>query len=439
MQAHLTPLVYTMKYQSLLLKRALPVFVLSAVMLASFSIVYSQSASPREEKLLNGLKLLMFDAPSADKVTLKVRIHAGSAFDPQGKEGLMKLLAANVFPNPEAKEYFADQLGGGLDVTSNYDYIQINATSRPDKLISMIETVAAAIVNMENDKETTAKLKASQLQKVNELAADPSYVADQAAAARLLGAFPYGRPSDGTAVSIGNIDFADLLAAKQRFFTADNATVAISGKFDQTEAFRAVRRYFGAWLKADKLVPSTFRQPDDPPTGVQMIESPLADKFEVRFITRGTSRSSNDFAAYSIAARILEIRLAAAVPTAAPGSVTVESADHVLPGTLVVRISGARAAFGGKTDTTDNWTKAFSTPVSDAEFQSAKQAVIARLDKEDIVDRWLDVGTFKTEPSARFYARASATSLSDVQTVFSRIQRQPVASVIVASAAKASN
>jgi len=178
-----------MKYQSLLLKRALPVFVLSAVMLASFSIVYSQSASPREEKLLNGLKLLMFDAPSADKVTLKVRIHAGSAFDPQGKEGLMKLLAANVFPNPEAKEYFADQLGGSLDVTTNYDYIQINATSRPDKLISMIETVAAAIVNMENDKETTAKLKASQLQKVNELATDPSYVADQAASARLLGAF----------------------------------------------------------------------------------------------------------------------------------------------------------------------------------------------------------------------------------------------------------
>jgi predicted Zn-dependent peptidase len=439
MQAHLSPLVYTMKYQSLLLKRALPVFVLSAVMLASFSIVFSQSASPREEKLLNGLKLLMFDAPSADKVTLKVRIHAGSAFDPQGKEGLMKLLAANVFPNPEAKEYFADQLGGGLDVTSNYDYIQINATSRPDKLISMIETVAAAIVNMENDKETTAKLKASQLQKVNELATDPSYVADQAASARLLGAFPYGRASDGTAVSIGNIDFADLLAAKQRFFTADNATVAISGKFDQTEAFRAVRRYFGAWLKADKLVPSTFRQPDDPPTGVQMIESPLADKFEVRFITRGTSRSSNDFAAYAIAARILESRLTSAVPAAAPGSVTAESADHVLPGTLVVRISGARAAFGGKTDTTDNWTKAFSTPVGDAEFQSAKQAVIARLDKEDIVDRWLDVGTFKTEPSAKFYARASATSLSDVQTVFSRIQRQPVASVIVASAAKASN
>src|SRR5437763_6475048 len=131
MQAHRPPFVHTMIYQSLLQKRVFFGLLLSAVILASFSLAASQSiSSPREEKLLNGLKLLMFDAPAADKVTLKVRIHAGSAFDPQGKEGVMKLLAANVFPNPEAKEYVADQLGGSLDVESTYDYTQINATSR---------------------------------------------------------------------------------------------------------------------------------------------------------------------------------------------------------------------------------------------------------------------------------------------------------------------
>ena len=115
-----------MKHKNLLSKRAFLSFIVIFIITAASSFVYTQSAAPREEKLLNGLKLLMFDAPSGDKVTLKVRIHAGSAFDPQGKKGLMKLLAANVFPNPEAKEYFADKLGGSLDVESNYDYIQIN-------------------------------------------------------------------------------------------------------------------------------------------------------------------------------------------------------------------------------------------------------------------------------------------------------------------------
>jgi len=117
-----------MKLHTLLLSNlVLPLLI---ALTAVSALSQSPSETPREEKLLNGLKLIMFDAPASDKVTLKVRVHAGSAFDPQGKEGLMKLLAANIFPNLEAKEFFTD-LGGGLEIQSNYDYIQVNATSKP--------------------------------------------------------------------------------------------------------------------------------------------------------------------------------------------------------------------------------------------------------------------------------------------------------------------
>src|SRR4051812_4102050 len=194
-----------MKKRDFLSKGTLWQLFLLLFLTAAFAVpIFCQNinAAPKEEKLLNGLMLLMFDVPAGDKVTLKVRIHAGSAFDPQGKEGLMKLLAANVFPDPEAKEYFAEQLGGSLEIDANYDYIQINATARPDRLVSMIETVAGAIVNMQNDKETTARLQANQLKKVSELSTDASYLADQAAASRLLGTFPYGRPEEGTPASL---------------------------------------------------------------------------------------------------------------------------------------------------------------------------------------------------------------------------------------------
>lgn len=429
-----------MKDRSLLNKIAFSGHILSVFVLAACLSTFSQSQSvlPKEEKLLNGLKLIMFDAQSSDKVTLKVRIHAGSAFDPQGKEGLMKLLAANVFPNPEAKEYFAEQLAGSLDVEANYDYIQITATSKPDKLVNMIETVASAIVRMENDKETTAKLKAAQLKRITELANDPSYVADRAADARLLGTFPYGRPENGTATSIDKIDFADLLAAKQRFLTADNATVAIAGKFDQTIAYRAVRRYFGAWLKSDKLVPSTFRQPDDPPTGVQTLESPVADKFEARFITRGTSLSSNDLAAYRIAAKVVENRLRASLPQSTQGTFSVVSEDHVLPGIFIIRFSGTKGQGAPKIEAGDVVAKALTSPLAESEFRDVQQSIMADLNKEDLIDRWLDVETFKIETPAKFYARAAGTSLGDVQNVLSRLHSQPIALVIV-SASKTSN
>ena len=150
---------------------------------------------------MNGLKVLLFSDPQGDKVSVKVRIHAGSAFDPQGKEGLMKLLAANLFPNPETREYFVDELGGSLETEVTYDYIQVNASAKPDKFLTMVETLAGALTNTPIDKETTAKLKAGQLKRIEQLAADSAYIADQAAAARLLGTFPYGRPEEGAEAS----------------------------------------------------------------------------------------------------------------------------------------------------------------------------------------------------------------------------------------------
>ena len=82
------------------------------MMLLTALAVPAFAQQPRKESLLNGLKVLMFPDPSSDKVWVRIRINSGSAFDPQGKEGLMQLMAANFFPTDAAKEYFRDELGG---------------------------------------------------------------------------------------------------------------------------------------------------------------------------------------------------------------------------------------------------------------------------------------------------------------------------------------
>jgi len=417
-----------MKLKSLLLKIAAASLGLS--MLASASFAQAANASPKEERLLNGLKLLMFNDPSADKVWMVVRVHAGSAFDPQGKEGVMKLLASNIFPNPEIKEYFKDELGGSLDISDNYDFIEVRASAKPDKLLTMMEAVSTAVSNVPVEKDTTDKLKSVQLKRVDDLLKDSAYVADQAAAARLLGTFPYGRPIEGTPASIQKIEYADLLLAKQRFFTADNATVVLSGKFDSDLAYRAARRYLGSWLKADKLVPPTFRQPDDPPTAMQLVNSPVADAFAVRVITRGTSRGSADSAAFSVVARVVENRLKALVPAHA-NDITVASYSNVLPGTFVIAFSRAKDAATPKIEAMDLVTKALGAAINDAEFQAAKQAYLTDREKETMADRWLDADTYKISPPNK--PDTNSISLAEAQRVLSKLQKQPFATVVVSS------
>ena len=64
-------------------------FAFIAAILIAQTAFSQMLPAPRQEKLLNGLKILMWSDKNADKVSVKIRIHSGSAFDPQGREGVM--------------------------------------------------------------------------------------------------------------------------------------------------------------------------------------------------------------------------------------------------------------------------------------------------------------------------------------------------------------
>ena len=133
------------------------IFVL--FLLALITNAQTAQRPPRQERLLNGLKVLIWNEPSNDRVMIRLRIHSGSAFDQQGKEGTMKILAESIFPDEQTRTFFTEDLGGQLEVISNYDHIQINASSRADAFLTMIETIASAVATPTIDKSTTDTVK----------------------------------------------------------------------------------------------------------------------------------------------------------------------------------------------------------------------------------------------------------------------------------------
>src|SRR5256885_1017122 len=113
-----------------LFEKFLITVLLTVSLLAQSASSQTTLPAPKQEKLLNGLKILMWSDAKADKVAIKLRIHSGSAFDPQGKEGTMQMLADTFFPTEASREFFTEDLGGNLEIIANYDYIQINASSK---------------------------------------------------------------------------------------------------------------------------------------------------------------------------------------------------------------------------------------------------------------------------------------------------------------------
>lgn len=391
---------------------------------ASFSFAQTnKAANPRQEKLLNNLKILMWQDAATDKATVKLRIHSGAAFDTLGKEGTMALLADALFPNESVKEYFAEDLGGSLSIESNYDYIQISATGDADQILTILETVAAAVTKPTLDKETTAKIKIARLAKIQELEKNPAYIADLAVAKRLFGDFPYGKSAEGTTESLAKIDFADLLLAKQRFLTADNATIAVSGNIKYDYVLKAIRQLYGGWEKADKKVPATFAQPTAPDTVPLTIGSLDGEYNELRLAFRGAARNNKDFWIYSTLARVLEKRM---------DGTSVRQHSDLLPAMFVLSVRAQNLNIGepkanGIKTILNAWVK---PPITSAELSEAKSFLAAERQTKLTDEKWLDADTFKIISVENDARAADGIMLADVQKISEKLSQSPMATVI---------
>lgn len=424
-----------MKFSSHLQKVTFSILILFLFAGISLAQRTDLQPAPKQEKLLNGLKLLMWNQPNAEKATVKLRIHSGSAFDPKDKEGVMALLADILFPNEQAKEFFAEDLGGSLEITSNYDYIQINATGSNDQILTILETIALAVSNPPIDKENTAKVKNARLALIKDRQKNAVFVADQAARTRLFGSFPYGRAQTGTEESIAKTDFADLLFAKERFLSADNATLAVTGNFKNDLIYRAVRRYFGGWRKNEKKVPVTFAQAETPDEKPFSIKSPDAENSQMRYAIRGLARNDTDFYGSQILTKILQNRLQTRLSNDYGKDIFVRQEARILPGVIIFGYTSHSAPINPSPGKTENIVSLILTSaVTTEEFNRAKNEFLTEFNQTEAAESWLDFETYKLASVKDEMQKANNVTIADVNRVAERLRKEPIIAVSVMKA-----
>ena len=295
-----------------------------------FSVSAQTAAAPEHEQLLNGLTILYSNRAGDPNVLLKLRIRSGAAFDLAGKAGTMALLADAMFPESSTREYVAEQLGGKLEVSTTYDSIDVTISGKSSELERMIELLRTAVLNINLSPESVATLREARLKQLSEKSSNVD-IADREVAARLFGSYPYGSPPLGTPVTVGKIERADLMFARERFLNAENATLVVVGGVEKARLMRALRQMLGPWQKGDRIVPATFRQPGAVDDRVLVIDQPAASNVQIRLAVRGLSRSDPDASAAIPLAFIANQRWQAAVPDLSKNSKVWHDA-HALSG-----------------------------------------------------------------------------------------------------------
>src|ERR1051326_7018255 len=282
-------------------------------LLVARPIAAQSTTQPEREELLNGLRLLFWPQPGRADVILKLRINSGAAFDLAGKSGQMALLGDLLFPDPDTAEYFANEMGGKLDVSVTYDSTTITMVGKASEFDRIVEVLRNGLLSTPLTPETVTRMRDARIKLLRDSTIAPAVVADRAIAARLYGDFPYGRPANGSPEDLARVDRADLMQARERFLNSNNATLAIIGGVTKQRAMKTLRQLLGPWRKSEEITPTTFRQPNPPDTRTLIVTVP-GPNVEFRLAARGVARSDETFEAATVLARLAQHRWQAISP-----------------------------------------------------------------------------------------------------------------------------
>lgn len=398
---------------------------------------------PHRDDLLNGLRVLMWNRPGDQNVYLKLRVHSGAAFDLAGKSGLMALLSDALFPDPTTREYFTEELGGRLEVTSDFDTINITMTARASNFERIIELLRTAVVSTQLTPDVIAKLREARIKMVRELNVSPAVLADRAISTRLFGDYPYGRVWMGTPDSLARIERGDLLLARERFLNPNNSTLIIMGGVDERRAMRVLKQLLGGWQKSDTIVPATFRQPAPADARTLIVDLPGVDTAEVRLGVRGLSRSDKDYAAAVLMTIIARDLWLSEQPDLSKTAFFVRHEAHVLPGIFMM---GASVPIAAAADTLANARKVLQQLAKNgptpAQLDKARNEALAEFSKqteqpEGVADLWLDADTYQLGPFEERLRQLRSVSVDDLKRTAARLFKEDsIATVAIGGAEK---
>src|SRR5688500_13444796 len=406
--------------------------VLTALILVCagwFAAAAQGAPEPRREQLLNGLRILLVSRPADQNVLIRMRVHSGSAFDLAGKEGLMAALSDLMF-DQQTRDYVTEELGGRIEVSAGYDSLDVTLAGRATDFERLLELARNAAMNTQLTPEAIERVRAARLKSFQTAAPSAAEAADRAAAARLFGVYPYGRPLGGSAESFARMGRPDFIVMRDRFLNPDNTTVVIVGGFDPRRVMRTMRESFGVWRKSDRAVPATFKLPDPPDERTLVVEQKGADGVELRLALRGLARTDRDSPAAHALASVALSRWLAAFPELRERAAFArhdsyrESGVFRMGASLRTPAEAARALETARAVLRDLSNNAPTTSELEAGRRAAAAALGAGAQTDDaLAAAWLDEHTYKSSAAAarELVRAAEGLTPAEAQRVAARL------------------
>ncbi len=194
----------------------------------------------------SGMRVLFVNAPEIPVVNIRLTFAAGSSRDTAVRPGLFGLASLTAQLLDEGtRSQTTDQIAARFEALgTNYsanayrDMFAVELQSLADQghLQASVDQMLALLQDAQFPAESMDRIfqNASIGQKQRE--ESPESIASIRFFRELYGAHPYGEPTTGTQASLKKITREDLLAFRDRFLVAENASLAITGQLTAEQA-----------------------------------------------------------------------------------------------------------------------------------------------------------------------------------------------------------
>ncbi|MBC7731394.1 MAG: insulinase family protein [Bacteriovorax sp.] len=250
-------------------------------------------AAPTEQRLPNGLRVVLAARPGVRLVTAQLLVLSGSEADPPKRAGLSSMTSGLLTKgtrqrSASAQAREAESLGGALESSAGWHQSQVSITVTVPQLDRALALVGDAAMHPRFAPIELARLRGQALDSLKVAYSQPATLAALEADHRLFGAHPYGHPVEGTPASLRRITRADLAAFHQTRYRPDNAVLVLAGDIDDATALRLAARHFGTWNAAREAMPASVASwagvaATTSPATVVVVDMPKADQAAVVF------------------------------------------------------------------------------------------------------------------------------------------------------------
>lgn len=256
---------------------------------------------PTEFTLPNGLRVQLVERHRQPTVSLALSLPAGSAFDPQNREGLADLLAGLITRGAGSRSgadvaQQIERVGGSLGASAGPDVLTVQADVVTGQTELGFELLADAVLRPALPADALELLRRQSAEGLAAGLADQGTLGARIFLLAAYQRYPYAqRP---TPASIGAITREDLLAFWRARFRPAGSVLVIAGDLSLASARRLALLRFGAWkgVRPAALPPAPKLQS---PAGIVLVHQPGAQA--ATMLIGGPTFAGGDSAYYPVA------------------------------------------------------------------------------------------------------------------------------------------